>query len=42
MNKYTEGEMQEMRDRVVELIKEVSVPYDWDTAFRIYLEGLEE
>jgi hypothetical protein len=41
MSKYTEEEIQDMRDQVVALIKSVSVPYDWDKAFRVYLEGLD-
>jgi hypothetical protein len=42
MSKYTEEEMQEMRDQVVELIRSASVPYDWDNAFKVYLDSLDE
>jgi len=42
MSKYTEEEMQEMRDQVVALIRSASVPYDWDSAFKVYLDSLDE
>jgi hypothetical protein len=42
MSKYTEEEMQEMRDQVVALIRSATVPYDWDSAFKVYLDSLDE
>lgn len=42
MSKYTEEEMQEMRDQVVALIRSASVPYDWDNAFKVYLDSLDK
>lgn len=42
MSKHTEEEMQDMRDRVVALIKSASVPYDWDEAFKVYLDSLDK
>jgi hypothetical protein len=42
MSKYTEEEMQDMRDQVVALIKSASVPYDWDKAFKVYLDSIDK
>ena len=36
----TDEEMQELQDQIVEGIAEYFENYDWDKAFRKYMEGL--
>lgn len=35
----TEDELQKLRDSVVEMCNEMVEQYDWDDAFKRYLEG---